>query len=132
MTDNYDRSGRFPKPSPVMAGLLCRCPRCGKGRLFAAPFNLDLKSDCEVCGLNYRFVDSGDGPAVFAILILGFLMLGGALLLEFTVHPPIWVHAMIWVPVTLFMALGLLRPLKATLIALQFAHKAEQGRHTSD
>jgi len=132
MTDNYDQSGRFPKPSPILAGLKCRCPRCGQGRLFATPFNLDLKPDCEVCGLNYKFVDSGDGPAVFAILILGFLMLGGALLLEFTVHPPIWIHAIIWIPVTLFMALGLLRPLKATLIALQFAHKAEQGRHKTD
>jgi uncharacterized protein (DUF983 family) len=132
MTDQRYTTGNYPRPSPILAGLRCKCPRCGKGNLYAAPFNLELKPSCGECGLDYRFVDSGDGPAVFAILILGFLMLGGALWLEFTVHPPIWVHAIIWVPVTLFMALGLLRPLKATLIALQFAHKAEQGRHKTD
>lgn len=118
----------YVTPSPFIAGLKGRCPRCGVGPLFAAPFNLDLRPSCQNCGLSFKFIDTGDGPAVFAILILGFLMLGGALLMEFTLHPPVWVQMAIWGPMTLFMAFGLLRPLKATLIALQYAHKAEEGR----
>ena len=114
-------------PSPFSAGLRCKCPRCGMAPLFASAWSLDLAKACPACKLDYAFADSGDGPAVFAIMLLGFLMLGAALILEFKVGPPWWVHA-IWAPVTIVLALGLLRPMKATLIALQFRNKAEEGR----
>jgi uncharacterized protein (DUF983 family) len=106
-------------PSPASAGLRCVCPRCGKGPLFAGLLSLDLAAKCSACHLDYAFSDSGDGPAVFAIMLLGFLMLGGALILEFKVGPPWWVHA-IWAPVTMALALAMLRPMKATLIAMQY------------
>jgi uncharacterized protein (DUF983 family) len=118
--------------SPWSAGLACRCPRCGRGALFVQPFSLRLRERCEACGLNYAFVDTGDGPAVFAILILGFVVLGLAVIVEFKLAPPLWVHIVLWTPVTLLLAFGLLRPLKATLIALQFKHKAEEGRLADD
>ena len=118
--------------SPFRSGLTCRCPRCGEGQLFVGLLNLDLLENCNRCNLNYKFIDTGDGPAVFVIMLLGFLMLGGALILEFTLHPPIWVHGVVWVPVTLFMAFGMLRPLKALLIALQFRNRAEQGQLARD
>lgn len=113
---------------PLRAGLRCRCPRCGRGTLFAGPFTLAVRDRCEVCGLDLKFVDSGDGPAVFAILLLGFVVLGAALVVEFKFAPPLWLHAVLWAPVTLVLAVALLRPMKATLIALQYAHKAEEGR----
>lgn len=116
--------------SAVSAGLRCRCPQCGEGRLFKGLWSLDLKPQCDRCGLDYGFADSGDGPAVFAIIILGFLMLGGALIVEFAFHPPVWLLLAIWSPLTLIIALGLLRPLKSLLIALQYRHKAEEGRLT--
>jgi uncharacterized protein (DUF983 family) len=106
-------------PSPFQAGFRCRCPRCGDGMLFASWWSLDLATQCTVCGLDYTFTDSGDGPAVFAIMLLGFFMLGAALILEFKAGPPWWVHA-IWAPVTMTLALGLLRPMKATLIAMEY------------
>ena len=121
-----------PKISPVVAGLTCRCPRCGKGRLFASMFGLTVRERCADCGFDLAFVDPGDGPAVFAIMILGFMILGGALLVEFKLHPPLWVHAVLWPPITLVVALGLLRPLKGLLIALQYHHKAEQGKLEKD
>ena len=117
-----------PTVSPIAAGLSCRCPRCGKGALFAGMLDLSVVERCAQCGLELKFVDPGDGPAVFAIMILGFLILGGALIVEFRLHPPLWVHVVLWTPVTLAVALGLLRPLKGLLIALQYHHKAEQGR----
>ena len=43
-----------------------------------------------------------------------------------------WVHIVLWGIVTPLLAFFLLRVLKATLIALQYKHKAEQGRFGSD
>jgi len=87
-----------------------------------------LKPACSYCGLNLRFADSGDGPAVFVSLIGGFLVLGAALWTELRYEPPLYVHLLIFLPLTLLVCLGLLRPLKATVIALQYRNKAEQGR----
>ena len=116
--------------SPLIAGLLARCPRCGKGPLFKNV--LELRERCSSCGLDYRFIDTGDGPAVFAIFILGFLVLGLALYVEFTYEPPVWVHAVLWGALTPLIALGLLRFFKSGLIALQFKHQAEEGRVAQD
>lgn len=115
-------------PSPFVAGLKARCPRCGEGALFRS--GLTLRDKCEHCGLSYAFADSGDGPAVFAIFILGFLVLAGALLVEFRIGPPAWVHVVLWGVLTPLLAFGLLRVLKATLIALQYKHKAGEVRES--
>ena len=119
-----------PTASVVAAGLKARCPRCGEGALFTK--GLTLREKCERCGLSYAFADAGDGPAVFAIFILGAVVLGGALLLEFKGHAPVWLHIVLWGIVTPVFAFFLLRVLKATLIALQYKHKAEQGRFAAD
>jgi uncharacterized protein (DUF983 family) len=116
----------------LRSALTCRCPRCGQGPLFTGPLTLTLAPRCTRCDLDYAFMDSGDGPAVFAILILGFLVLGGALLVEFKLGPPVWVHVLLWGPVTFALAFLLLRLLKATLIALQFRNAAGEGRLDRD
>ena len=108
------------------AAALARCPRCSRGPLFRQV--LMLRERCTHCGLDYAFIDTGDGPAIFAIFILGFIVLGAALWFEFAVLPPLWVHLVLWGVVTPVLALGLLRFLKALLIALQYRHKAEEGR----
>ena len=114
------------------AGLLGRCPCCRSGALFKSPVTLSIRDSCPKCGLDFGFVDPGDGPAVFAILILGFVILGAALIVEFRLEPPLWVHLVMWVPITLAVGFALLRPLKSTLIALQYHHKAEEGRLSED
>lgn len=114
--------------SPFLAGLQARCPKCGRGALYRS--GLVLRDKCEACGQSYAFADAGDGPAVFAIMILGFVILGGALLVEFRLGPPWWVHVALWGLLTPLFAFFLLRVLKATLIALQFKHKAQEGRLT--
>jgi uncharacterized protein (DUF983 family) len=113
-------------PSPVMAGLRGRCPRCGQGRLFQG--FLTLRPRCEVCGLDLTFIDTADGPAVFVMFIVGFLVVGLALWVEFAYAPPMWVHAALWLPLTLIFSLILVRPLKGIMVALQYAHRAEEGR----
>lgn len=112
--------------SPLATAIACRCPRCGKGKLFVNVLN--VRDKCDACGLDYKFVDTGDGPAVFAIFILGFLCIGGALIAEFEFGVPWWAHVLLWGILTPLIGVLLLRFLKALLIALQFKNKAEEGR----
>jgi uncharacterized protein (DUF983 family) len=93
---------------------------------------LELAPRCDKCRLDYGFADAGDGPAVFVILIAGFLVVGLAVVVEFVWRPPYWLHAILWIPLVLMVTLGLLRPLKGLLVALQFHHKAAEGRVDRD
>ena len=110
----------------VMRGLRGRCPHCGEGRLFGG--FLSLRPKCESCGLDYRFADSGDGPAVFVILGAGFVVVFAALVVEVLYRPPFWLHAALWLPFILLTTLAPLRAVKGLLISLQYHHKAEEGR----
>ncbi len=92
------------------------------------PGILDLRPRCEVCGLDYGFANSGDGPAVFIMLLAGFIVVGAALITEVLYRPPFWVHAALWLPLILIVTLGPLRPMKGLMIALQYHHKAAEGR----
>lgn len=112
--------------SPIVAGLSCRCPRCGKGRLFSG--YLTPRPTCESCGLDLALADAGDGPAVFVILIAGAIVCALALYVEVHYEPPYWVHAVIFLPLILATTLGLLRPMKGLAIALQIANDAREGR----
>jgi uncharacterized protein (DUF983 family) len=107
--------------SPIAAGLACRCPRCGRGRLYRG--FLDIVERCEACGLELARNDSGDGPAVFLIFILGFTVVPLALLVALRVDWPLWLHALIWGAVILGLTLGMLRPAKAIVLALQYRHR---------
>jgi uncharacterized protein (DUF983 family) len=112
--------------SPYKAGLTCSCPRCGKGRLYAG--FLRLAPRCEACGLDYSFIDSGDGPAIFIMMIAGFIVVGAALVVEVKYQPPLWVHAALWLPLVLATTLLPLRIMKSLLTALQYHHRAAEGR----
>jgi uncharacterized protein (DUF983 family) len=113
-------------PNPILAGLAGRCPRCGKGKMFAN--FLGLRPACTACELDYSFADAGDGPAVFVILFSGFVVVGAALVAEVLYQPPLWVHAMLWLPLILVTTVLPLRLMKGVLIALQYHHKAAEGR----
>jgi len=110
----------------ALRGLRCKCPSCGKGKLYAG--FLSLRQSCGVCGCDYAFIDSGDGPAVFVIMIAGAIVVTAALITEVKYQPPFWVHAVLWLPLTLAVTLWPLRAIKSLLIALQFHHKAAEGR----
>src|SRR6202034_343370 len=110
----------------AMRGVACRCPRCGNGKLYTG--FLTLRKNCDVCGLDYAFIDAGDGPAVFIIMIAGAIVVGCALIVEVKYQPPFWLHAVLWLPLILATTLLPLRAMKALLIALQFHHRAAEGR----
>ncbi|MDW6020916.1 DUF983 domain-containing protein [Mesorhizobium sp. BAC0120] len=116
----------WPEVDPISAGLKGRCPRCGEGKLF--PGFLSVGNRCVNCGLDYSFADAGDGPAVFVILIIGFVVVGLALWMEVTFNPPFWLHLVLWIPLALVLCLTALRLIKGVLITLQYRNKAAEGR----
>jgi len=107
-------------------GLAGHCPRCGQGRLFAG--FLKVAPRCESCGQDFSAADSADGPAFFVMSFAGFVVVAAALVVEVLFQPPYWLHALLWIPLILVLTLLPLRPIKGLLIALQFHHKAAEGR----
>ena len=110
----------------VRRGLAGRCPRCGKGKLFNG--FLGVAPRCESCGLDFSFADSADGPAFFVMSFSGFLVVFSALAVEVLYQPPFWLHALLWIPMILLTTLLPLRPVKGLMIALQYHHRAAEGR----
>ena len=82
---------------------------------------------CRACGLDYDNFNVGDGPAAFLILIVGAIVVVGALVLDASAEPPWWVH-LIWIPVAAALTLGGLRLAKAWLLAQEYKHLAREGR----
>ncbi len=109
----------------MQVGLRGCCPRCGQGKLYKSI--LKPANGCMNCDLDFEFVDSGDGPAVFVILIIGFFVTALAMALQTSLAPPIWVHMLLWIPLITILSIWGLSFSKGIMIALQYQTKAEQG-----
>jgi uncharacterized protein (DUF983 family) len=119
-----NKSGPEERASFLLATLRCRCPRCGVGPLFVNL--LEVRFACSSCGLDLRQVDTGDGAAVGVILVLGAFIVALAFWVEFRFEPPLWLHVILWPAVTIPLAVLLMRPAKAALIAQQYRHRAAE------
>ena len=116
------------EPAPLTSALTRSCPRCGEGRLFAGPVRFAER--CASCDLDFAQFNVGDGPAAFLILIVGALLVIGALWLDAAAEPPWWVH-LLWLPVGLLLTAGGLRLAKAWLLGAEYRHRAREGRLAS-
>ena len=112
-------------PTRAAATLKGLCPRCGAAALFAGPVAFAPK--CRVCGLDFAAFNVGDGAAAFLILIVGAILVVGAITLELAQSPPYWVH-IIWVPIGIALTLGGLRIAKALLIFQEYSQAAREGK----
>lgn len=112
-------------PSRVASSLKGLCPRCGAASLFDGPIKFAAK--CDVCKLDFEAFNVGDGAAAFLILIVGAILVTGAIWLELAASPPYWVHA-IWIPIGVMLTIGGLRIGKALLIFQEYSQQAHEGR----
>ncbi|WP_169567783.1 DUF983 domain-containing protein [Sneathiella limimaris] len=110
--------------SPFLTGITCKCPACGKGKLFSG--YIDVQPVCSECGQDLKSIDSGDGPAVFVIFIVGFVVIALCFWVQLAFRPPFWLQLLIWIPAILGLSLGLLKPLKGVMIALHYKHITSQ------
>jgi len=115
----------YPSIPPLKTAFKARCPRCGQGPLFST--FLGFADECSDCRQDYSKIDAGDGPAVFVILIAGFLIVAAALYVEVVYQPPYWLHAVLWLPIGLALPIAMLRPMKAWLAAKQYQNNAALG-----
>jgi len=113
-------------PTPAAVALGGLCPRCAARGLFHGI--VSFAPTCKGCGLDFTQFNVGDGPAAFLILIIGAIVTAGALILELSVGPPVWLHVLLWPPVTLAAVLGSLRLAKGALLALEYRNAAREGR----
>lgn len=114
------------QPGLVPAALFGLCPQCGARTLFAGPAKFAPR--CRACGLDYGQFNVGDGPAAFLTMIIGALVVGLALWVEFSWHPPLWVHVALWLPLVFGATLWGLRVSKAALLVMEFQRHAGEGR----
>ena len=109
----------------LIRGLSCRCPKCDSDRLYPSLLSFKMKDRCGSCELDLTQNDSADGPAVFMIFILGFIVVPAALILDLSIQPPMWVHAVLWTSLTIFLSVVTLKPLTSYILALQHKHRPE-------
>lgn len=102
------------------------CPQCGSRTLFGGMISFAPK--CRACGLDFSAFNVGDGPAAFLTLIVGAVVVLGAVSLELAAGPPFWVHLLIWPAVTLGLVIGGLRVGKAALLISEYRNAAREGK----
>ena len=113
------------EPGVLAAAARGLCPRCSGPTLFAGPVN--FAPSCRSCGLDYGQFNVGDGPAAFLILIVGAVLVVGALVVDAAFEPPWWVH-LLWLPIGLLLTGGGLRLAKGFLLQQEYRTKAREGR----
>ena len=113
-------------PGLTPAALRGACPRCAAPTLFGGL--IAFAPACTTCGLDFTRFNVGDGPAAFLTLIVGALVVLGAVSLELTIGPPFWVHLLIWPAVTLALVIAGLRVAKAWLLTAEYRNAAREGR----
>jgi uncharacterized protein (DUF983 family) len=113
------------EPAPLPAALRGDCPRCGGHSLFDGW--VKFASRCRGCGLDFDSFNVGDGPAAFLILVVGAIVVVGALTLDAAIEPAWWVH-LVWIPIAAALTIGGLRLAKAWLLGQEYRHRAREGR----
>jgi uncharacterized protein (DUF983 family) len=107
---------------PIRAGMRCRCPNCGQGKLYRG--FLKVVDRCEACGFDFTRLNTGDGAAIFIMQIAGGIVVFSALYVQIAYSPPIWAMLAVALPLVAGLSLGLMQPGKGVMIALQMRNGA--------
>ena len=119
---------RTPEPPPwpvpslftaIGRGLQGRCPACGNGRLFAG--FLRVAPECGHCHAPLGLARADDAPPYFTILIVGHIVIPAMLIMQKMSDPPAWLLSAIFIPLTIVLALGLIRPVKGATVGLMLS-----------
>jgi uncharacterized protein (DUF983 family) len=119
-----------PWPIPPLStarsrGILGRCPACGQAHLFAG--FLRIVRECASCRAPLGTARADDAPPYFVILIAGHIVIPVMLLTEKFNNPTNLHLTVIFVPLTLVLAVGLLRPVKTGVLAILISIRLLDG-----
>lgn len=101
-------------------GIKCRCPNCGKGKLFRA--YLKVADTCSNCGEELKWHKADDMPPYISIIIVGHVIIGIMMELESVAPQQPWVYLATMVPLALLMPLAMLPSIKGGVVGLQWAN----------
>jgi uncharacterized protein (DUF983 family) len=108
-----DRPGMWPA---LLRGATGKCPNCGRARLFAGW--LRQIETCPVCAAPLGAIRADDAPPYIVVFVVGHIVIGTQVLVDGMLDLSLWTEAAIFLPLTLVLALGLLRPAKGATIGL--------------
>jgi uncharacterized protein (DUF983 family) len=110
-----------PWPQPPMTtaigrGMLGHCPACGKSHLFNG--FLRVVTECRNCGAPLGLARADDAPPYLTILVTGHVVIPVMFMVDRMSDLSTWTMSAIFLPLTFFMALGLLRPIKGGTVGV--------------
>jgi uncharacterized protein (DUF983 family) len=105
----------------IRRGFMCRCPQCGKGRMFGK--FLKVQPVCEECGEELFHEQAHDFPPYITISIVAHVILFGVVMAEQHAEWSMELHMAIWVPLTLILTLALMQPVKGAVVGYQWARR---------
>lgn len=100
-------------------GLRCKCPKCGKGKLFRA--YLKVNDICPNCGEDLHHHRADDAPPYITMAIIGHLIVGAILHIEMAYEWEPIMYIYIFVPLALILSLAMLPAVKGIVVAIQWA-----------
>ena len=105
----------LPALSVMMArGLIGRCPACGQTRLFRG--YLRLVESCASCGAPLGQIRADDAPPYFTIFITAHVIIALIVVTGRRSDFPVWGMIAFFLPLTLAVAMLLLRPIKGATV----------------
>ena len=105
-----------PLLTAIGRGLAGRCPACGKTHLFQG--YLRVVPACTQCGAPLGQARADDAPPYFTVLLVGHIIVPAMLILQKMQNPSTLMMTAIFVPLSLFLTLALLRPVKGGTVGL--------------
>lgn len=110
----FEERAKHPKWSAVLNGLKCRCPRCGKGRLFTK--YLETKKYCSVCGEGLSQYNVGLLLPFVIIMIVAHVLVAAMLEIELHGGGSPFIYLIVLIPLAIIVPLILLPFVKGALI----------------
>jgi uncharacterized protein (DUF983 family) len=105
----------------VWRGALCKCPHCGKGKLFRG--YLKVADHCDVCGEEFSHHRADDFPPYIAIMIVGHLLVGIMLHMDMVWHVNPMTYLLSMIPLAIILPLIMLPSIKGAIVGLQWANR---------
>lgn len=101
-------------------GIACKCPNCGKGKLYRS--YLKLNQTCSNCGLELSAARADDFPPYIAIFIVGHVLVGWMLHAEMSgAYDPMF-YVLTMIPAAVLLPLVMLPSIKGAVVGLQWAN----------
>lgn len=98
-----------------------RCPACGEGRMFDR--FLKPSPQCSHCGQAWTGHRADDFPSYLVILLLGHILVPLMIEVNVALSIPLAVQFALWPGLALALAIALIQPAKAAVIAFQWSKR---------